>query len=160
LTAIAVSPSQSDSIYTGSSQGQAMVSRDGGSSWKPITSGLVNRFIKSIMVAPTDPNTAYITFSGFKAGHVFKTTDGGENWTDISGDLPDTPVNALLIDPVDQNIIYIGTDVGVFRSTVNGRFWERFNDGLPSVPVTGFAVRSDNTIQLATFGRGAYELIR
>jgi photosystem II stability/assembly factor-like uncharacterized protein len=158
LSAIGVSRSNTNFIYTGSAQGRAMVSTNGGTSWTDITAGLPDRFIKSITVSPTNPATAYLTLSGFRSGHVFRTTNTGGTWTDISGNLPDIPTNALLIDPLNANTIYLGTDIGIFRTTTGGNTWASFNSGLPPVIVNSVAAQSSGLIQAATYGRGAYEL--
>ena len=158
LSAIGVSRSNTNVIYTGSAQGRAMVSINEGVSWTDITNGLPLRFIKSIIVSPTDPNTAYLTVSGFGSGHVFKTVNAGASWTDISGDLPNIPTNTLLIDPNNPSVLYVGTDIGVFRSTVGGNTWETFNMGLPPTIVTELDSQTSGLIQASTYGRGAYEL--
>src|SRR6185436_13578082 len=68
LSAIGVSRSNTQVIYTGSSQGRAMVSTDGGASWADVTAGLPNRFIESIVVHPSDSSVAYLSVSGFGTG--------------------------------------------------------------------------------------------
>ena len=158
LSAIAVARSDLNVIYTGSAQGRAMISNDGGGSWRDITAGLPNRFIESIVVAPGNPAVAYLSVSGYGSGHVFKTTDAGQSWADVSGNLPNIPTGALLIDPLNPQTLYAGTDVGVFRSTAGGSTWETFNNGLPPVAITAFAAQPGGRIQVATYGRGAYEL--
>jgi photosystem II stability/assembly factor-like uncharacterized protein len=158
LSAIGVSRSNMQVIYTGSAQGRAMVSPDGGASWTDITAGLPNRFIEKIVVDPSNPALAYLSVSGFGTGHVFKTSNSGATWTDVSGNLPNVPTNALLLDPLNPQVVYAGTDIGVFRSATGGGAWESFNEGLPPVPVTAFAAQAGGRIQLATYGRGAYEL--
>lgn len=158
LSAIAVARPNTSIIYTGSSQGRAMVSRNGGGSWSDITRGLPDRSITGITVDPANAAVAYLTVSGFNSGHVFRTTDTGATWTDISGGLPDVPANVLLVDPGDANTIYLGTDIGVFRSTTRGADWHSFNRGMPPVVVHDFAADKNGVIQVATYGRGAYEL--
>ncbi|HVG29740.1 MAG TPA: Calx-beta domain-containing protein, partial [Pyrinomonadaceae bacterium] len=155
------SPSQV--IYTGSAQGRAKVTQDGGATWADVTAGLPNRSIESITVDPANAATAYLTVSGFGSGHVFKTTNFGASWADLSGSdpatkLPNVPTTAFIIDPADPNVVYAGTDIGVFRSTTSGGAWETFNTGMPPVPVSGFTVSASGKIQVATYGRGAYEL--
>jgi photosystem II stability/assembly factor-like uncharacterized protein len=159
LSAIAVARSNTNVIYTGSSEGRAMVSTNGGRIWSDVTQGLPNRSITSITVDPSNAATAYVTVSSFGSGHVFKTTNTGDSWTDISGTLPDIPANCLLFDPVDHNTLYLGTDIGVFRSTASGANWRGFNKGMPPVVVHEFASQQSGLIQVATYGRGAYELI-
>lgn len=159
LSAIAVSRTDTSVIYTGSFQGRAMVSADAGMTWNDITQGLPDRSITSIKTDPANASTAFITFSGFKTGHIFKTTDMGATWQDISGNLPDIPTNSLLLDPLNPKTLYAGTDVGVFRLISGSTSWQPFNNGLPPVIVQDFSAQADGLIQLATYGRGAYEVI-
>jgi hypothetical protein len=157
LSAIAVSRSNTNVIYTGSAQGRAMVSVNGGTAWTDITTDLPNRFITAITVDPGNPAKAYLTVSGFSTSHVFLTTNSGASWTSISGNLPDIPVNTLLIDPLNTNTLYVGTDIGVFQSTT-GSVWASFNSGLPPVIVNRLVGQPGGLIQAASYGRGAYEL--
>jgi len=55
LSAIGVARSNTSVIYTGSSQGRAMVSTNGGGIWTDITQGLPNRSITSVTVDPRTP---------------------------------------------------------------------------------------------------------
>jgi len=160
LSAITVAPSNPDIIYTGSTQGRAMVSTNGGATWTDITTGLPDRSIRSIAVGATDPTLVYLSVSGYGTGHVFRSTNSGGTWTDISNNLPNIPTSAFLIDPLAPATLYAGTDIGVFRSTDNGASWEVFNNGLPPVPVMQFAAQATGLIQIATYGRGMYALPR
>jgi photosystem II stability/assembly factor-like uncharacterized protein len=157
LNAIAAARSNTNVIYTGSVEGRATVSTDGGATWADVTAGLPDRAIESITVDPSNPSAAYLTVSGYGSGHVFKTTNAGANWNDVSGDLPDIPVNCFLFDPLRPSTVYVGTDVGVFRSTAGGNAWESFNSGMPPVIVTALASQPSGRIQAATYGRGAFE---
>jgi photosystem II stability/assembly factor-like uncharacterized protein len=159
LSAIGVGRANTNVIYTGSAQGRAMLTTDGGATWKDITSGLPDRSITKIAVDPADSTIAFMTLSGFNSGHIFKTTDMGATWRDISGNLPNIPTNSILIDPLNANTLYAATDVGVFRSKSGGSNWQPFNDGMPPVIVQDFAAQSDGLIQVATYGRGAFEII-
>lgn len=158
LSAIGVSRSNTNVIYTGGSTGSVMRSGDRGATWSAVRNGLPGNFVTSITVSSDDPNTVYLTVSGFGSGHVFKTTNGGTDWTDISGNLPDIPTNTLVIDPRNPNILYVGTDIGVFRSITGGNAWGTFNQGMPPTIVTELDVNANGLMQAATYGRGAYEI--
>ena len=158
LSAIAVARSNNQVIYTGSRDGRAMVSVDGGENWNDITAGLPNRSIRNISVSPTNPAFVYLTVSGYGTGHIFRSTDSGGNWSDISNNLPNIPTSAFLIDPLVATTLYAGTDIGVFRSTDDGASWLPFNNALPPVPIMEFTSQPNGLVQIGTYGRGAYEL--
>lgn len=158
LSTLAVSRSNNQIIYSGSRQGRAMASTNGGATWIDITTGLPNRSITNISVSPTDPALAYLTVSGFGTGHVFRSANSGAVWTDISGNLPNIPTSAFLIDPLTPATLYAGTDIGVFRSTDTGASWTAFNNGIPPVVIMAFTAQANGRIQVGTYGRGAYDL--
>jgi photosystem II stability/assembly factor-like uncharacterized protein len=145
-------------IYTGSAQGRAMVTTNGGQTWTNITAGLPLRTITGIAIDPLNAAVAYLTMSGYGSGHVFKTVNQGAIWTDVSGNLPNIPTSAILIDPLVPTTLYVATDIGVFRSLTAGITWTSFNPGLPPTVVTSFATNASGQIQIGTYGRGAYEL--
>jgi len=153
LSAIAVSESNPNVIYTGSAFGRVMITRDDGLTWKDVTAGLPDRSARAIAIDRITPEVAYVGFSGYAAEHVFITRDGGVSWAKLAG-LPDIPVNALLL---RAPYLYAGTDIGVFRW--DGSTWMYFSNGMPPVIVTDFAVTANGTIVAATHGRGAYELV-
>jgi photosystem II stability/assembly factor-like uncharacterized protein len=160
LYAVSVGRTDPGVIYTGSANGRVMVSADGGQTWTDRTKGIPNRAVRCITTDPNDASTAFLTCSGFGTGHVFRTTDRGGTWVDVTGAIPDVPVRALLFDPLDPRTLYAGTDVGVFVSYDRGGRWEYFNSGMPPAVGTAFASRPDGAVFAATYGRGAYELIR
>ncbi|MBK6722235.1 MAG: hypothetical protein IPG58_02845 [Acidobacteria bacterium] len=114
LSAIAVAPSQLNTIYTGSTQGRAMVSTNGGTTWTDISTGLPQRSIRNITVSPTDPALVYLTVSGYRSGHIFRSNNAGTTWTDISNNLPDIPVSVPYRSTYPDDAVR-GTDIGVFR---------------------------------------------
>lgn len=169
LTTIAVTPTDSNTIYAGTDDAHVHVTTDAGdgpgATWTDRSAGLPHRFITQVAVDPTSSTTAYVTFSGFSGffgdtqGHVFKTTDGASSWTDISGDLPNIPVNDIVIDPDQKNTIYVATDVGVFETFDGGTTWSPLGSGLPNVAVLGLKLHEPSrTLRAATHGRSAWDL--
>src|SRR5262249_9006901 len=62
LTAIAVAPSSSQRIYTGSYTGRVYTTANGGTSWTNVTkSPLPGRFVSGIAVDATSPDTVYVS---------------------------------------------------------------------------------------------------
>ncbi len=98
ISAIAVAPNDSNTIYTGSSDGVVAVSRNLGGSWTNATgSNFPQRFVSDIVVSSSSADTAYVVFNGYNThtpsapGHVFKTTNGGQSWQNISSNLARHP---------------------------------------------------------------------
>ncbi len=170
LTAIAVSPKNTQIIYTGADDGNVWVTSDGGTNWSKITNGLPNRWVTSIAADPFDENTAYITFSGYKwwdyQPHVMKTTNKGSTWTDISSNLPQAPVNDFVADPqvasslaMTADVFYVATDFGVYATYNGGASWAALGTGLPLVSVMDLTLHNGSrTLAAATHGRSMYRI--
>jgi len=165
LTTIAVAPTDSNTVYVGTSDSRVQVTTNAGASWTDRSAGLPRRFITQVASDPASSTTAYVTLSGFSGflgdtqGHVFKTTDGAASWSDISGDLPNIPVNDIVIDPDQTNTVYVATDIGVFQTTDGGTSWTPLGSGLPTVAVLGLKLhRASRTLRAATHGRSAWDL--
>ena len=173
FTAAAVAPSNSQMVYAGALNGDVWVTTNRGATWTSIagpTAGpLPVRNVNDIIVDPLDPHVAYVAYSGFDSGgsgvgHLFRTADGGQTWQNLTGSLPDMPVNTILIDPdsvsstSSSRVLFVGTDIGVFRSTLDGN-WQSFGTGLPPVVVNRLAYNA-TTRQLlaATYGRGIWAI--
>ena len=169
VTAIAVAPSSSNTVYVGTGDSHLWVSNNAllgtSATFMNHSAGLPPRVITDIAVHPTTPTTAYVTFSGFKGfsgdtkGHVFRTTNGGATWTDISSDLPNTPVNAIVINPAAPAQVFVGTDVGVFYTTNGGVSWTTLINGLPRVAILGLALHApSDTLRASSHGRSVWDL--
>ncbi len=160
---MAVSFQNKDVVYVGFAPENGTVqifrTRDGGTSWSDIASGLPNRYPMDIAVDPQNDSTLYVVLSGFGESHLFKTTDDGLLWKDLGAGLPDVPTNAVAVDPADSKIIYVGNDLGVFATTDGGTSWEQFSTGLPAgvIVMDLSLIPSVRKIRAATHGNGVYE---
>jgi photosystem II stability/assembly factor-like uncharacterized protein len=158
LAAIAVAPSDSQTVYTGSSDGMVEVTTDLGLTWTPITTGLPVRSVTKIIVDPLDPRTAWLTVSGFSTGHVFKTVNGGRQWTDLSNNLPNDPASAIVLQAGSRELD-VGTDIGVFALADGTTSWVPLMTGLPNVVITDLAYDGPRGRLVAgTHGRGIWTL--
>src|SRR5262249_12069832 len=103
VQSIAIAPTDSNTIYVGTSEGTVWATTDGASTWADVTGSQFSpRIVKRLAVDPSDPKTVYAVFSGFNVetpdtpGHVFVSHDGGSNWDDLSYNLPDAPLSAVV----------------------------------------------------------------
>lgn len=173
FAAATVAPNSSQVVYAGALNGDVWLTTNRGATWTsiagPNAGPLPVRNVNDIVVDPLDSRIAYVAYSGFDSGgsgrgHFFRTTNAGQTWQDLTGSLPDLPVNTILIDPdsvssaSSSRVVYIGTDIGVFRSTLDGN-WQPFGSGLPPVVVNRLAYNA-TTHQLlaATYGRGVWAI--
>ncbi|MEP6684013.1 MAG: T9SS type A sorting domain-containing protein [Parafilimonas sp.] len=163
VTTLAVAPTNNNYIYSGSDDGQVYVTKNGGTNWQKITTGLPVLWTTFIKTDRTNPEIVYVGFSGFRYGftdaHIYKTTNAGATWTRISNDLPQVPVNDLEIDPTRSNLLYLATDIGVYYSLNGGVNWIKLGTKMPSVVVStlNFAVNS-RFLYASTYGRSIYKI--
>jgi hypothetical protein len=164
ITTVAVAPSNKNTIYIGTDDGNLWVTQNAGTSYTRINAGLPVLWVTRVAVDPGNDAIAYATFSGFRVdqplAHVFRTTDHGATWRDISSDLPDAPVNAIVVDPRQSSTLYVGSDVGAFVSTDLGASWAPLGTGLPDAPVSDlkFLPGPPATLLAATYGRSIYSV--
>jgi len=162
LTAIEVSPLNSDIIYVGTDDGNVWISRDYGSSFDNISLGIPKRWITSIHADPFFESGVYLTVSGFRFGesnsHVYYSSDYGFSWTSIGQELPDVPVNEIIADPTAEGFLYLATDMGVFFSPDYGDTWHILGLGMPNVPVLDIDYsEKQRFLVAASYGRGMYK---
>jgi photosystem II stability/assembly factor-like uncharacterized protein len=162
IGAIAVAPSQPDTIYVGSGEGLQRPdlsvgdgiykSTDGGKTWRHL--GLRDaQQIGAILVDPRDPNLVYVAALGHPYGAneergVFRSTDGGKTWQKILYKDENTGAIALVFDPSNSKIIYAdlwsarqgpwengawqGPGSGLYKTTDGGNNWRQLTNGLPT----------------------------
>ena len=120
IGALAVAPSNPETIYVGSGEGLRRPdlstgdgiyrSADGGKTWKHL--GVRDgQQITNILVDPRDPNRVFVAVLGHPYGPnaergVFRSTDGGETWQKILYKDDDTGATDLAFDPQNPQTIY------------------------------------------------------
>ena len=172
IQAIAIAPSDSTRIYTGSTDGQLWMSTNTGTTWKqlnPTTGALPLRTITSVNVNPANPSDILIGFSGTGTGHLWRctnTTATSVTFANVSSAgvnaLPDLPLNAIARDLDNPATTWwVATDLGVYRSIDSGTTWTNAGSalGLPNVIVDDLvAVPGTRYLNAGTYGRGIWRL--
>jgi len=171
VSAIAVSPSNSQVVYVGFTNGVIQVSTDGGVSFASLAAQpFPTTFVTGLSVDPTNPQaiTASVstsdTRSSIGAPHVaqysYTGLPGSGTWTTITGNLPSSKavsrvvyVNGALVAATDAGVYATGTASGSSTS------WSLVGGGLPAVQVQDlFVDPGSGTLYAVTHGRGAWML--
>ncbi|HEY0702769.1 MAG TPA: IPT/TIG domain-containing protein [Candidatus Acidoferrales bacterium] len=178
ITTIAVAPSDSNTLYVGTSDGLIWQSSQALSGATDIHDVKQNtqpsRQVSAIGIDSLVPPSAFVAYSGFSCpgvsgcdglGHLFFTSNSGAAWIKVDGNLPDVPVNDLAIDPEDptDSTIYIATDSGVYASSNatagSATTWTILQTGLPNVQVLSLKLNAaSRTLVAATHGRGVWNI--
>jgi hypothetical protein len=165
ISALAISPSNSNVFYVGTASGKVFVDlHNGGDGFPNRSANLPGLGITGVAVDPANDLEAFATIGGFStgAGHVFMTINGGAAWANITSNLPDVPSYAVAYDPritaaFPNGRLYVGTQVGVYISLDLGKSWNKLGQGLPNVPVVDITFDQNfEKLAVATQGRGTW----
>lgn len=161
---IAPSRLEANTIWTGSDDGLAYITRDGGKKWEKITPPGLPEFsrISLIEASPHNPGTAYLAAKRYqlddRAPYIFKTHDYGKTWTKITiGIRADDYVHAVREDTKRPGLLYAGAEHGIYVSFDDGANWQSLSLNLPDTQVPDLVVE-DNDLVIATHGRSFYIL--
>jgi len=101
---------------------------DGGESYKYISLGVKEEFIKCVAPSLSNRDMIYVGTYGYG---VFTSNNGGETWVDISYGLISKDIETIAINPKNSNVILVGTyGGGVFKTINGGTKWIQKNNGL------------------------------
>ncbi len=169
IASLAESPVRPGLLFAGTDDGNLWMSPDDGGRWTnltPLTTSLVpdGTYVSRIEPSHHDPDRVYVTFDNHRRGdftpYVLVSDDGARSFRSIASDLPTgKPDFAHVIreDPVNENLLFVGTDVGLYVSLDRGASWQRFMNGLPTVPVHDLKIHPrDGELVAGTHGRSIW----
>lgn len=174
VSVIAVAPSNSSVIYTGSSDGELWVSTNNGNSWTKIDNGNFNS-ISDISVSPINPFSILACGTGSSSNvSVMECTNTQSSsllWNPIMGTsqyaLPGVNINTICRNPFDpNNFFYCGADFGGYYTPDDGAHWFSLNvnSNLPDAQITMMRAEEGTGklagmayLTLATYGRGVWQ---
>ena len=130
LNAIALHPTDTNTLYAGACAGGFWTSKDGGKTWSVYKDSLPTLGVSCIAVNPNNPDTMY--FGSGDRDHssalgfgVFRSINAGESWVRMNSGMGNQTVGKLIIDPTNTNILLAATNNGVYRSTNAAGSWTR-----------------------------------
>lgn len=150
-------------LYTGSDDGAAYVSKDGGNSWEKISNELPqNLYVSRIRASKFDTSRVYISLNAYRWDNmesiIYVSDNYGKTWERIGKDLPMEPVNVIIEDTENKNALFVGTDGGVYCSLDGGKTFNSISKGLPNVPVHDLVIQPrEHDLIVGTHGRSLYK---
>lgn len=143
VTAIAVDPRSSNTVYLGTANGGVWKTTNGGASWTPLTENMPSQAIGAIAIAPSNPNVVYVGTGEASFGldnyygvGIYKSTDGGRTWQHLGQDVfTGLGTSRIVVHPQNSNLVYAAMSLtgvsgpsapirGVYRSTDGGKSWK------------------------------------
>lgn len=158
VRAVAVHPTDPQTLYIGAAGGGLWKSTNGGGNWSDVGHDLTSQTYGAIAIDPADPQTVYagageaIRFFNlviYEGDGLFKSTDGGASWAQISDGFGSrTHWSALKVSPHNSSVVFATLasgnwlyqspgNEGVWRSTNGGQNWVRtlnVNDAFDVLP--------------------------
>jgi len=142
--AIAIHPSDPNTVYIGGAQGGVWKTTNGGASWKALTDNQASLAIGAITLDPSNPNTIYAgtgepngSGDSYYGAGILKSVDGGNTWTQVGANIfTGMGISAIVVHPTNPNLIYaasspgvignlpINEDAGIYRSLDGGSTWQ------------------------------------
>ena len=163
LTTISESPAQFGFLYTGSDDGYAYRSENGGGSWDRISDELPqNLWVSRIVASEHQKERVYITLNGYRDDdfkpYVYVSENKGDVWRSINANLPNSPINVIREDPNNDQILYLGNDQGTYISFDQGERWSEFKNGVTTAAVHDLVIQPEaNHLLIGTHGRSIYK---
>ena len=172
IGAIAVAPSDPQTVYVGSGEGLhrpdlsvgdgIYKSSDGGRTWTHL--GLRDsQQISQMAVDPRDPNRLFVAVVGHPYGPnpergIYRSTDGAKTFEKVLYKNENIGAAGVAIDPSDSSVVYAtlwesregpwengdwnGTGGGIFKSADGGTTWKQLSGGLPDGIVQAYVAVS------------------
>ncbi len=165
-TIFTIAPSFQDvnTIWTGSDDGLAFLTRDGGQHWTNITPKDLPEFSRISMIdaSQVEAGTAYLAAKRYQLDdrkpYIYRTHDFGKTWTKIVNGIPDFDfVHVTREDPKRAGLLYAGTEHGIYVSFDDGNNWQSLRLNLPDTQVSDLIVERDDLV-VATHGRSFWVL--
>ena len=165
-TVFSLAPSRLEegTIWTGSDDGLAYITRDAGTHWDKITPEGLPHYSRIGMVEASwhKPGTAYLAANRYQmddlAPYIYKTEDYGKHWTKIITGIPPTDfVRVVREDRVRPGLLYAGTEHSIYMSTDDGAHWKSISYNMPDTQVADIEVQKHDLVA-ATHGRSFYIL--
>jgi photosystem II stability/assembly factor-like uncharacterized protein len=166
IMAIAPSPLNRDLIWVGTDDGNLQLTRDGGKTWTNFRGKIpgmnTGAWITQVHASRYQEGEVVVVCNDYRRGDfgitIFRTRDMGKTWENLAANkgLRGYAL-CFLQDPVEPNLIFVGTEHGLWVSFDNGRSFQQWKNGYPSVSTYDLAIQErEADLAIASFGRALW----
>lgn len=155
ISAVAMDPSDMQTIYAGAASGGIFKTTNTGASWVPIFDDALSLSIGDIAIAPSDPDIIWVGTGEANAGGgsmaydgfgIYRSNDAGSTWEHFGLENCGS-IGRLVIHPSDPQVCFVAAmgrlfsdnpERGVFRTTDGGENWEKvlyINDSVGAIDI-------------------------
>jgi photosystem II stability/assembly factor-like uncharacterized protein len=150
IHAVAVHPTDGQTVYAGGERGGMWKSVDAGKTWTIINQGASFGEVNAIAIDPHHPDTLYRAWDG-----IHRSYDGGEHWEKIGGGW----ITAVAVRPDSTNIVFCAPYSSTLRkSTDRGQSWRTVFSAAPHSEKINAIVFHPQKPQIVYLGTG-YNLL-
>lgn len=126
VTAVAVHPLASATVYYATNSGEIVQSTTAGASWATL-----NRFGKSVDALLIDEQQPDIMYAAVPATGIFRSIDRGVTWENISDGLKSfggtKDFRGLYLSPSELDTVYLVNGYGIIKTADGGSTWTAVN---------------------------------
>ncbi|MEU9477774.1 hypothetical protein [Streptomyces sp. NPDC048191] len=162
VKALAVHPTDPETVYAGAASGGVWKSIDGGQTWDPLWDMQESLAIGAIGIAASNPDILYVGTGEYTPGYgasyagagVYVSADGGATWSRRAA-VRSRFIGKLVVDPGDSQRLWVTGNAGLERSEDGGQNWTTLRTGT----VTDIALDPANpgTLFIAVANSGFYK---
>ncbi len=166
ILAIAPSPLNDKMIWVTTDDGNIQLTTDDGNSWQNKTGNLggaaIGSWIPQIRPSTYNESECYVVVNDYRRNnwepYLLYTNNKGGSWTNIlQGKGIGSFVSSFIQDPIEPNLMFLGTEFGLYISFNQGKDWQKWTEGYPSVPTLDMEIQErENDLVIGTFGRAAW----
>jgi len=141
VNCIAVDPTDTNIIYSGTQEGGLFKSVDGGQNWTNITDklNLSGLGVMSIAIDPEHPDTIIVGTYSASFGYtgwldfstqgygIIRSEDGGTSWstTSLTASQEDGHITVIRFNPANSMTVFAAGSRGIYKSLDNGKTWNQ-----------------------------------
>jgi hypothetical protein len=160
VSAIAVSPVDSNVFYVGTENGYVFRSLNDGVTWSSVQIS-PSLYIRAILPSALNTGELWVGGSGYSNSPVYHSTNFGAGFSPLNSGLPSCRAEAFAT-TADESLIYLATSIGPFVYDQDDLSWSDLAGS--EAPLVQYMdveyISLSQTVRFATYARGVWDYRR